>query len=46
MININQSVEDLYLKFWSKPKTHQEWVNSFNTKHQIKEILIRNNKEG
>jgi hypothetical protein len=39
--HIDLKINEIYLLLYGKPKTHQEWANSFNIKWKIKKVLIK-----
>ena len=40
LIDFDKKIDLIYLALKGKPKSHQEWANSFNIKHKIKQIFL------
>lgn len=36
---MDEKAEKIYTLLFGKPKTHEEWANKFNIKHNIKKII-------
>lgn len=37
--------DELYLKLYGKPKSHQEWCEGFNKRGEMIRILMKHNNE-